>query len=112
MRHILTLKNDIDPVYSIIQRAGVVPMSIAGIAKEVTTITVSAWLFGDELTPLNVTGVAITACGTDVFTASLPRFIGVLTHQYRYRPIHVSQISQVHHLSSASRLAWQSNHCG
>lgn len=38
-------------------------MSIAGIAKEVTTITISAWFFGDELTPLNITGVAITACG-------------------------------------------------
>jgi solute carrier family 35, member C2 len=38
-------------------------MSIAGIAKEVTTIIVSAWFFGDELTPLNITGVAITVCG-------------------------------------------------
>lgn len=50
--------------YSVIQRTGVVPMSIAGIAKEVSTITISAWLFGDELTPLNITGVAITICGT------------------------------------------------
>lgn len=38
-------------------------MSVAGIAKEVTTITVSAWFFGDELTPLNITGVGITICG-------------------------------------------------
>lgn len=50
-------------ICSIVQRAGVVPMSIAGIAKEVTTITISAWFFGDELTPLNITGVAITICG-------------------------------------------------
>ena len=49
--------------FSILQRAGMVPMSIAGIAKEVTTITISAWIFGDELTPLNITGVAITVCG-------------------------------------------------
>lgn len=49
--------------YSIILRAGVVPMSIAGIAKEVSTITLAAWFFGDELTPLNITGVAITICG-------------------------------------------------
>jgi solute carrier family 35 protein C2 len=48
---------------SIIQRAGVVPMSIAGIAKEVTTISISAAIFGDSLTPLNITGVAITVCG-------------------------------------------------
>ena len=57
-------------IYSIVQRAGVVPMSIAGIAKEVTTITISAWFFGDELTPLNITGVAITICGMQ---RSLPR---------------------------------------
>jgi len=38
-------------------------MSIAGIAKEVTTIAVSAIVFGDELTPLNITGVCITIAG-------------------------------------------------
>ncbi|KAH8119038.1 TPT-domain-containing protein [Phellopilus nigrolimitatus] len=54
--------------YYIIQRAGVVPMSIAGIAKEVTQISVSAWLFGDELTPLNVAGVAVTVCGIALYT--------------------------------------------
>jgi hypothetical protein len=45
-------------------------MSIAGIAKEVTTITISAWFFGDELTPLNITGVAITVCGMPNFLVS------------------------------------------
>lgn len=55
-------------IISIIKRAGVVPMSIAGIAKEVTTIIVSAWFFGDELTPLNITGVGITICGTSPTT--------------------------------------------
>ncbi|KAJ7078842.1 triose-phosphate transporter family-domain-containing protein [Mycena belliarum] len=54
--------------FSIIQRAGVVPMSIAGIAKEVTTISISAAIFGDNLTPLNITGVAITVCGIALFT--------------------------------------------
>ncbi|KAI0745395.1 TPT-domain-containing protein [Earliella scabrosa] len=54
--------------FYIIQRAGVVPMSIAGIAKEVTTIICAAWFFGDELTPLNITGVAITACGIVLYT--------------------------------------------
>jgi hypothetical protein len=48
---------------SIIKRVGIVPMSIAGIAKEVTTIAVSAVAFGDELTPLNITGVGITITG-------------------------------------------------
>jgi len=54
--------------YYIIQRAGVLPMSIAGIAKEVSTITISAWFFGDELTPVNITGVGITVCGIALFT--------------------------------------------
>jgi solute carrier family 35 protein C2 len=41
-------------------------MSIAGIAKEVTTITIAAWIFGDKLTPLNITGVGITICGANI----------------------------------------------
>ncbi|KAH9062415.1 TPT-domain-containing protein [Lactarius vividus] len=61
--------------YYIIQRVGAVPMSIAGIAKEVATISVSALLFGDELTPLNITGVAVTVCGIALFTH----------HKYRKR---------------------------
>ncbi|KAF5351906.1 hypothetical protein D9756_007471 [Leucocoprinus leucothites] len=54
--------------FYIIQRVGVVPMSIAGIAKEVTTISISSWFFGDRLTPLNIVGVAITVCGIGLFT--------------------------------------------
>lgn len=54
---------------SIIQRAGVVPMSVAGILKEVTTISVSAWVFGDRLTPLNMTGVFVAFCGSDPFNS-------------------------------------------
>ncbi|KAI9510918.1 triose-phosphate transporter family-domain-containing protein [Russula earlei] len=61
--------------YYIIQRVGAVPMSIAGIAKEVATISVSALIFGDELTPLNITGVAVTVCGIGLFTH----------HKYRKR---------------------------
>jgi solute carrier family 35 protein C2 len=38
-------------------------MSIAGIVKEVTTIVISSWFFGDQLTPLNIIGVAITVNG-------------------------------------------------
>ncbi|KAI0256433.1 triose-phosphate transporter family-domain-containing protein [Lactifluus subvellereus] len=61
--------------YYIIQRVGAVPMSIAGIAKEVATISASALLFGDELTPLNITGVGVTVCGIALFTH----------HKYRKR---------------------------
>jgi len=38
-------------------------MSIAGIAKEVSTILVASWFFGDKLTLLNAAGVLITVCG-------------------------------------------------
>ena len=55
---------------SIIQRAGMVPLTIAGIAKEVTTIICAAWLFGDELTPLNITGVGITVVGASLHLPS------------------------------------------
>ena len=44
-------------------------MSIFGIFKEVTTLTVSAWVFGDELTPLNILGVGITFVGTSYYPA-------------------------------------------
>lgn len=47
-------------------------MSIAGIAKEVTTISASAWFFGDQLTPLNVTGVSITICGKRLQQTAAP----------------------------------------
>jgi len=52
----------------IVQRAGVVPMAVAGILKEVTTISISAWIFGDRLTPLNLTGAFIAFCGIILFT--------------------------------------------
>lgn len=75
---------------SIIQRAGVVPMSIAGIAKEVSTIVISSWFFGDQITLLNSVGVAITVCGEcigDMFTFISPELvsgIGLFTH-HKYR---------------------------
>jgi len=53
--------------YYVIQRAGIVTMSITSVAKEVTTIMVSAVVFGDELTPLNITGVGLTICGKSSF---------------------------------------------
>ena len=49
---------------SIIHRAGSVPLSIAGISKEVTTITISSLVFGDQLTLLNIVGLGITVGGT------------------------------------------------
>lgn len=48
---------------SIIQRAGIIPLSIAGIFKEVTTISISAIVFGDQLTEVNIVGVMIAITG-------------------------------------------------
>jgi solute carrier family 35 protein C2 len=45
-------------------------MSIAGIFKEVTTLIVSAWIFGDHLTELNIIGVAITIGGESLLFSS------------------------------------------
>jgi len=53
--------------YYIILRTGVVPMSIAGIFKEVMTLSASAYIFGDHLNPVNLTGVVITFLGIGVF---------------------------------------------
>lgn len=53
--------------YYIIQRTGVLPMSIAGIFKEVLTLSASAYVFGDHLNPVNLSGVIITFFGIGVF---------------------------------------------
>ncbi|KAF8633645.1 hypothetical protein AX15_001331 [Amanita polypyramis BW_CC] len=77
--------------FYIIQRTGVVPMSIAGIAKEVTTISISAWIFGDELTPLNIVGVGITVCGAKIVASRLRQHSQCLTLPYsRHRLVHLS----------------------
>ncbi|KAM6502443.1 Triose-phosphate Transporter family domain containing protein [Amanita muscaria] len=76
--------------FYIIQRTGVVPMSIAGIAKEVTTIMISAWFFGDKLTPLNITGVGITVCGAEIVASRstcLPPFL--INVYFRHRLVHI-----------------------
>jgi solute carrier family 35 protein C2 len=87
--------------FSIIQRVGAVPMSIAGIAKEVATISASALLFGDELTPLNITGVAVTVCGEFVdplywvplFRSTVPIQFSQKKNLYRNWSVHAPQVS-------------------
>ena len=56
---------------SIIQRAGIVPLSVAGVFKEVTTISIASWAFGDELTPVNFAGEFSLLLRTMAFDASL-----------------------------------------
>ncbi|KAF8710844.1 TPT protein, partial [Rhizoctonia solani] len=54
--------------FYIIQRTGMVPMSVAGIFKEVTTISLSAIVFGDRLNEMNIIGVGVTILGIALFT--------------------------------------------
>ena len=84
-------------------------MSIAGIAKEVTTITISAWFFGDELTPLNVTGVGITVCGAEIVasrSAQLPPFL--INPYSRHCFVYIPQVLQIDRLACATGRARQS----
>ncbi|WVO14028.1 hypothetical protein L204_101653 [Cryptococcus depauperatus] len=54
--------------YFIIQRSGAVPLSIVGIFKEVSTISLSSWMFGDQLTAFNIVGVVITIIGIALYS--------------------------------------------
>ncbi|KAG9126307.1 Triose-phosphate Transporter [Ceratobasidium sp. 392] len=83
--------------FYIIQRTGMVPMSVAGIFKEVTTISLSAIVFGDTLNELNIIGVGITILGIGLFTyhkyrksvdspSPRPRPIRLQTQQREDRP--------------------------
>ena len=46
--------------FALLQRSSVVTLSVAGIFKEIMTITAAAIVFGDPLTPVNISGLAIT----------------------------------------------------
>lgn len=53
--------------FGLIQRTSVVTLSVAGIFKEVLTIGLSALVYGDELTPMNISGLLITIVGIGVY---------------------------------------------
>ncbi|KAG6031766.1 hypothetical protein E4U41_007442 [Claviceps citrina] len=46
--------------FALLQRTSVVTLSIAGIFKEVVTISVASVVFDDKLTPINLVGLAMT----------------------------------------------------
>lgn len=48
--------------FALLQRTSVVTLSIAGIFKEVVTISVAGLVFGDALTPINISGLIVTLC--------------------------------------------------
>ncbi|PLW22613.1 hypothetical protein PCASD_04013 [Puccinia coronata f. sp. avenae] len=53
--------------YFLIQRTSVVTLSIAGVFKEVGTIFLSTIIFHDVMTPLNISGLAITLFGIGLY---------------------------------------------
>lgn len=53
--------------FALIKRTSVVTLSVAGIFKEVLTIALASSVFGDELTPINVTGLCITLLGIGLY---------------------------------------------
>ncbi|KAI0596282.1 triose-phosphate transporter family-domain-containing protein [Biscogniauxia sp. FL1348] len=46
--------------FALLQRSSVVTLSIAGIFKEVVTISAAALVFDDKLTPINISGLLVT----------------------------------------------------
>lgn len=46
--------------FALLQRSSVVTLSVCGIFKEVLTISAAGIVFGDELSPINVSGLVIT----------------------------------------------------
>ncbi|KAM0790562.1 hypothetical protein ACM66B_004431 [Microbotryomycetes sp. NB124-2] len=53
--------------FGLIQRTSVVTLSVAGIFKEVGTIFLSMFIFHDQLTPINVSGLVITIFGIAMY---------------------------------------------
>ncbi|USW56594.1 Putative sugar phosphate transporter domain-containing protein [Septoria linicola] len=46
--------------FALLQRTSVVTLSVCGIFKEVLTISAASFTFGDELSPINVSGLIVT----------------------------------------------------
>ncbi|GAB7347618.1 hypothetical protein MBLNU459_g4491t1 [Dothideomycetes sp. NU459] len=46
--------------FALLQRTSVVTLSVCGIFKEVLTISAAGFVFGDKLTPINISGLVVT----------------------------------------------------
>ncbi|KAI2621400.1 TPT-domain-containing protein [Hypomontagnella submonticulosa] len=53
--------------FALLQRSSVVTLSIAGIFKEVVTISAAALVFDDRLTPINISGLVVTICAIGAY---------------------------------------------
>lgn len=78
--------------FALIKRTSVVTLSVAGIFKEVLTIVLASSVFGDELTPINVTGLCIT-------------LVGIASYNYlKYRLLTRGQDSVGHEIAGLNQL--------
>jgi hypothetical protein len=62
-------------------------LSVAGIFKEIATILLSSSVFGDELTPINVTGLCIALTGIGLYNYLKYRLIMRNNFQHREDPL-------------------------
>lgn len=56
--------------FALLKRTSVVTLSVCGIFKEVLTITAAGFIFGDELTPINISGLLITIVAIAVYNVT------------------------------------------
>ncbi|GAB5589146.1 hypothetical protein Unana1_04046 [Umbelopsis nana] len=70
--------------FFLIKRTSVLTLSVCGIFKEVATITVSAIIFGDKLTVVNILGLCVTLCGIGMYN-------WMKFHERRQEPIELGQ---------------------
>lgn len=59
--------------FALLKRTSVVTLSVCGIFKEVLTITAAGFIFGDELTPINISGLLITIAAIAVYNVTRMR---------------------------------------
>lgn len=53
--------------FALLKRTSVVTLSVSGIFKEVLTIMAAGFIFGDELTPINISGLVITIIAIAIY---------------------------------------------
>lgn len=53
--------------FALLQRTSVVTLSVCGIFKEVLTISAAGLVFGDQLTPINISGLVVTIASIAVY---------------------------------------------
>ncbi|KAI7705003.1 TPT-domain-containing protein, partial [Hortaea werneckii] len=76
--------------FALLQRTSVVTLSVCGIFKEVLTISAAGIVFGDELSPINVSGLVVT-------------ILSIAAYNYlKYSKMHKQANTDAHHVLGES----------